>query len=155
MLPTPAQPPFPSASNFPFQPEASSHTSPLMSESLDDFNGAATRQNAGRLLNRSACPGKPRPPGAAGGANSPAATVWASVIVVSGNLIEARSSHDVAATIEGAKISVKTPATRTGVLRVMFSSRLAFDSFHTRISHKKAEEAQILFPFVTFVPFCG
>src|SRR5271166_2115083 len=47
---SPAKPPFPTPSNFPFQPEAGIQISILMSESLVGFNLAATRQNAGMLV---------------------------------------------------------------------------------------------------------
>src|SRR5437870_12788863 len=89
----PFQPPFPTASNFPFQFDAGSQTSILISDSLDGFNVAAIRQNAGRSLN---CAPAPRPPPPAG-ANPPAATVCARVTVVSGSLRAARLSHGPAA----------------------------------------------------------
>src|SRR5215468_832860 len=78
-------PPLPTASNFVFQAEAGSQTSILMSESEVGLIVAATRQNAGRSRYATACGGpfKPRPAGPAGGANVPAATGCASVIVVS------------------------------------------------------------------------
>src|SRR5262249_47178986 len=81
----PAQAPFPTACNFPFQPEpgapepcaeaAGSQTSILMSESLDGVSVAATRQNAGRFEKASA----PRPPRPAGGVNCFAPTDCAGV----------------------------------------------------------------------------
>src|ERR1700676_5172648 len=46
----PAQPPLPTAMNLPFQPDAGIQTSTLMSESVEGFMLAATRQNAGRSL---------------------------------------------------------------------------------------------------------
>src|SRR5213596_538483 len=60
----PANPPLPTPWNLPFQPDAGSHTSSLMSESLDGLRTSETRQNAavtsiGRL---------------SGGVNEPAAT---------------------------------------------------------------------------------
>src|SRR5439155_12670589 len=88
----PFQPPFPTASNFAFHPDAGSQTSILISESAVGFKVAATRQKAGRSSYRGAAP---RPP--AGTVNAPAATDCAIVIVVSGNLSEARLSHDPAA----------------------------------------------------------
>src|SRR6266849_1403255 len=60
----PAHPPLPTAWNLPFQPDAGIQTSILMSESPVGFSVAATRQNAGSVLN--AAPG-PRPPREAGG----------------------------------------------------------------------------------------
>src|SRR5439155_12768959 len=89
----PFQPPFPTASNFPFQFEEGSQTSILISDSLDGFKVAAIRQNAGRSLN---CAPPPRPPPPAG-ANPPAATVCARVTVVSESLRAARLSHGAAA----------------------------------------------------------
>jgi hypothetical protein len=65
-----------------------------MSESLDGFKVAAMRQNAGKSLKWSA-PRAPRGP--AGKANPPGATDCADVIVVSGNVREAMSPHEVAA----------------------------------------------------------
>ncbi len=46
----PLNAPFPTAWNLPFHPEAGSHTSILMSESLVGFNVAATRQKAGSAV---------------------------------------------------------------------------------------------------------
>src|SRR5437867_8378614 len=88
----PFHPPFPTASNFPFQFDAGSQTSILISESPVGFNVAAIRQNAGRSLN---CAPPPRPPPPAG-ANAPAATACADVTVVSGSFSEERLSHGAA-----------------------------------------------------------
>src|SRR2546425_5622639 len=103
----PVQPPFPLASNLPFQLEAGSQTSILISESVDGRNVAATRQNSGRSRSTAAGPPAPRAP--AGGVKAPAAMVCASVIVLSGNFRPARLSHD-AARADGA---VKTNRART------------------------------------------
>src|SRR5262245_11779690 len=88
----PAQPPLPTAWNFPFHPTAGSQTSILMSESDDGASVAATRQNAGRRLNCCAAaapiPGRVKPP---------AGTIWAKVIEVSGGAREDKPSHDAAA----------------------------------------------------------
>src|ERR1051326_5076966 len=89
----PLHPPFPTASNFPFQFAAGTQTSTLISESLVGFKVAATRQNAGRSLN---CAPPPRPPPPAG-AKAPAATVWAMVTVAFGSFRAARLSHGDAA----------------------------------------------------------
>src|SRR5438552_3692936 len=76
----PAHAPLPTASSLPFQPEAGSHTSILISESLDGVRVAATRQNGG-----SAAKGfPPRPPRGFGGVNCPAPTVCASVTTTCG-----------------------------------------------------------------------
>src|SRR6266850_2973583 len=84
----PAHPPLPTACSFPFQPEeAGNQTSIVISESLDGFSVAATRQNAGRLAYEN-----PRPR-AAGLTNAPGGTVCASVIVVFGSESAARLSH--------------------------------------------------------------
>src|SRR5712691_10752933 len=86
----PAHPPLPTACNLPFQPEAGSQTSILMSESLVGFRVAATRQNAGNALNVWAAVGPPRP----GAAKAPDPTTWASVMVVFGSVNDATPSHD-------------------------------------------------------------
>jgi hypothetical protein len=64
-----------------------------MSESLEGVRVAVTRQKAGRFEN---CEAALAPPPAVGGVKAPAATVFADVIVVFGNLREARLSHDTA-----------------------------------------------------------
>src|SRR5262245_31609216 len=87
----PAQPPLPTAWNFPFHPVAGSQTSILMSESDDGVSVAATRQKAGRRLNcctaAGAIPGRVKPP---------AGTIWARVIAVSGSARDDKLSHDAA-----------------------------------------------------------
>ena len=65
----------------------------MMSESLEGVSVAATRQKAGTFENCEAA--VVEPPGA-DGIKAPAATVFADVIVVFGNLREARLSHDAA-----------------------------------------------------------
>src|SRR5580765_42600 len=95
----PAQPPLPTASNLPFQFAADGiQTSILISESLEGASVAAMRQNSGRSLYgaKAGAPGASRPAGVA--ANCPAGTVCARVIVVCGSAIDARLSHDAAAT---------------------------------------------------------
>src|SRR5271157_1698659 len=88
----PLQPPLPTASNFPFQPDAGIQTSILMLESWLGARVAATRQKAGRLRMGW---------GAPGGVKSPAATDWAEVILVSGSDSEARLSQEAAAAADG------------------------------------------------------
>src|SRR5579864_1476809 len=90
----PAQPPLPTAWNFRFQPEAGSHTSTLMSESVEGFKVAVTRQKAGRSFRGFAD---------AGGVKAPGATDEAMVMVVSGNDSDARFSQVVAAIAHVAK----------------------------------------------------
>src|SRR5205807_1800901 len=89
---TPAQPPLPTAWNFPFHPTAGSQTSILMSESDDGVSVAATRQKAGRRLNCSIAAG-PIP----GRVKPPAGTSWATVIEVSWSARDDRLSQDAAA----------------------------------------------------------
>src|SRR5690349_5016790 len=86
---TPAQPPFPTAWNLPFQPEAGNQTSILISESLVGFNVASTRQKEGRSLYPAFGFG-PRPPGSV---KAPASTACAKVIVVFGRASEVRLSQ--------------------------------------------------------------
>src|SRR5213083_559764 len=94
----PANPPLPTPWNLPFQPDAGSHTSSLISESLDGFSTSETRQNAavtsiGRL---------------SGGVNEPAATDCALEMAALGNATLARSSQDVAAKAGKAEITIST-----------------------------------------------
>src|SRR5262245_11688400 len=88
---TPAQPPFPTAWNLPFQPFAGSHTSILMSESVVGVSVAATRQNDGRVAYGFAPPAPRRPP--SGGANAPGATTSTRSIVAAFNAVPARLSQ--------------------------------------------------------------
>jgi hypothetical protein len=64
-----------------------------MSESLEGLRVAATRQKAGTFENCEAA--VVEPPGE-GGMKAPAATLFAEVTAVFGNLREARLSHDAA-----------------------------------------------------------
>src|ERR1700730_3862385 len=94
----PPQPPLPSATSLPFQPDAGSQTSILMSESLDGFSVAATRQNAGSSRKaRPSAGGAATPPAGIGGVKAPAPTVCARVTVVLGSVSAAKLSHDWAA----------------------------------------------------------
>src|SRR5437016_3900036 len=85
----PFQPPFPTASNFPFQFDVGSQTSILMSESVEGFSVAAILQNPGKSLNCEAAR-RSAPPAV----NAPAAIDCATVMVVSGNFSDARLSHE-------------------------------------------------------------
>src|SRR5262245_53068507 len=87
----PAQPPLPTAWNFPFQSEAGSQTSILMSESGEGVSVAATRQKAGNWLNCGAAGPVP------GRVNAPAGISWARVIEVFGSARDDKLSHDDAA----------------------------------------------------------
>src|SRR5262245_16758274 len=91
---TPAQPPLPTAWNFPFQLLVGSHTSILMSESLVGLIVAATRQNSVSSLYGFA----PRPPPcrSPGGVKCPAGTSCAAVTVVSFSASVARLSQEAA-----------------------------------------------------------
>src|SRR5262245_32209669 len=64
-----------------------------MSESLDGVNVVATRQNAGRSANARPASGGAPPRAAVGGANAPAATESAAVIVAFGILSDRRRSQ--------------------------------------------------------------
>src|SRR5688572_20553896 len=95
----PFQPPLPTAWNLPFQPDAGSHSSILMSDSLVGVSVAATRQNAGRSANGLA---PPRPPG---WVKAPAPTGWAIVTAPLLSLAVARLSHVAAAAARPSNIS--------------------------------------------------
>src|SRR2546425_7274685 len=69
-LMVPAQPPFPTASNFPFQFSDGSQTSISITESEDGFSTAATRHRGGRVSVGAAGVG-PRPPPPAGPGGPP------------------------------------------------------------------------------------
>ena len=73
---------------MPFHPDAGIHSSNLMSESFVGLISAATRQNAGKLS--SGRPGKL--PGLSG-VNLPAASAFATVMVVLGSMSMARLSQ--------------------------------------------------------------
>src|SRR5213592_2978263 len=88
----PAQPPLPTAWNFPFHPRTGSQTSILMSESGEGVSVAATRQKPGRALSCSTAAG-PGP----GRVKPPAGTIRAKVIEVSGSARDDKLSHDAAA----------------------------------------------------------
>src|SRR6185437_13578626 len=79
---TPAQAPLPTDSSLPFHPPTGSHTSIRISESAVGLSAAATRQNAGRLLN-AALGFEPRP--GVGNVKAPASTCLADRIVVCGS----------------------------------------------------------------------
>jgi hypothetical protein len=86
-LMVPAQPPLPTARNFPFQFSAGSQISISMCESGVGARTAAMRQWAGRATG--CCP---RP-----AVDGPAATSSAAVMVISGPASDLRLSHGVAA----------------------------------------------------------
>ncbi len=91
-------------SNLPFQFDGS-HTSTLISESLEGVSVSATRQNAGRSLKFGA---GPRP---AGATKSPAPTEAASVTVAFVSFNDAMLSHgfsEVAAIAHAAPPSINT-----------------------------------------------
>src|SRR6201998_230068 len=78
-------------------------TSTLMSESVEGVRVTVTRQKAGKVENCAAT--ETGPPGVAS-LKVPAATVFADVIVVSGNLNEARPSHEAAKTDDAVRQNV-------------------------------------------------
>src|SRR5207248_8224674 len=80
-----------------------------MSESLDGFSVAATRQNGGTLLKPSAAAP------ALGGVNAPAATFCAAVIAASGRRSDDRLSHASGAASAARLTSVATIAAPTTV----------------------------------------
>src|SRR5215470_3007580 len=86
----PSHPPLPTTCSLRFQPAVGSHTSTLMSESLDGVSVASTRQNSGTALYGS---GRP-----AGGTNAPAATNFALLIFACGRDNDVRLSHEAAKT---------------------------------------------------------
>ena len=113
----PAKPPLPGTTNLRFHPAAGIHSSILIAESVLGISVAVTRQKAGRSANgelgpppraprpcapaaapRAGAAGGAAPPRPAGnGANFPASTRFASVIVVCGSANDARLSHEAAA----------------------------------------------------------
>src|SRR4026209_1476699 len=97
---------------MPFKFAAGSQTSILISESLDGFKVAATRQNAGRFISDAFCCVAVDP----GGVKVPAGTVCANVTVVFGNESPVRLSH-VAASADVAP--EMTAAHRTASLMVL------------------------------------
>src|SRR5262245_50812420 len=93
----PAQPPFPTARNLPFQFSAGSHTSTSICESDDGESVRTTRQCAGKF--RAGCP---RPP-----AKGPAATVTAVVTVAFASETDFKLSQGVAATTSALTTSIE------------------------------------------------
>src|SRR5437762_3932950 len=83
----PAQPPLPTAWNFPFQSAAGIQTSILMSESDEGVSVAATRQKVGCWLNCGAAGPVP------GRVNVPAGTISARVIEVFGSAKDRSEEH--------------------------------------------------------------
>src|SRR5580700_11100332 len=91
----PLKAPLPTAWNLPFQPDAGSQTSILISESLVGVSVAATRQNAGSAVKSPDSPW-------VSGVNAPAGTGSATVMVACGSTIFARSLHEPASAAAGA-----------------------------------------------------
>ena len=83
----PAQPPLPTARNFPFQFSDGSHNSISMRESGEGVRVAATRQKAGSCLKAALCWAEP------GAENAPAATSCAVVIFAWGSASAASRSQ--------------------------------------------------------------
>ena len=104
----PAQPPFPTAKYFPFQPDAGIQTSIFMSESLEGFSVAATRQNAGSCRKAAFCWAPPAP----GGVNPPGATDCANVIAVFSTESDLRLSQETISAVAGAGIALKSTSAK-------------------------------------------
>ena len=84
----PAKPPLPTCSNLPFQPDAGSHTSNLISESLVGLATPRTRQKAGRARSGAGWPGLE------GGLKAPAEMEVADVMLASERGSDANLSHE-------------------------------------------------------------
>src|ERR1700761_6018030 len=93
----PAQTPLPMPTSLPFQPEAGSHTSTLMSESGVGVRVAWMRQKAGRVLKPAAATPGGAPSGEAGGGNPPAGPRVAATILPSGTASPAIWAQSLAA----------------------------------------------------------
>src|SRR5262245_2506277 len=117
MLPLNA--PLPTARNLPFQPASGSQTSILMSDSLDGFSVAATRQNAGSSRNTAPSPL------ASGGVNAPARTGAACVIVAFGTASRASLSQAVETSPSCAERTVPSRKTLRRPARTFMTAPLA------------------------------
>src|SRR5205809_1511795 len=93
-----------------------SHTSILISESLEGLKVAVTRQNVGSCLKTAFSCAAPRPP--SGSENCPAATAWADVMVVFSSESDFRLSQAAAATGAGANATIVTPSTNKTKLKL-------------------------------------
>ena len=159
---TPARPLLPTDWSLPFQLDADSHTSILISESVEGVNVAVTRQNAGRRLNY--CPPMPAPSGA-GGAKAPAATFFADVMFLCGGEILAKLSQDVAIAVEALDVSIANRTKKTArtigrckalLVNMLTSSRQFQISPYTRSPMwiLLAEAHGELFVFASYGVFC-
>src|SRR5207245_3089053 len=83
-----------------------SHTSILISESLEGLKVAATRQNVGSCWKTAFSCAAPRPP--SGSENCPAATAWADVMVAFSSESDLKLSQVAAATGAGANATIVT-----------------------------------------------
>src|ERR1700722_12623206 len=109
----PAQPPLPTAWNLPFHPDAGSHTSILISESLDGVSVAATRQNAGNRPNTASAGARPASmPPAPGGVKAPGVTLSASVIFTCGSEREDKFSQGAAIACDPLHANIATKAAK-------------------------------------------
>src|SRR6478609_12065486 len=93
----PAHPPFPTACSFEFQPADGSHTSILISESVEGLSVAETRQNAGSAVYAV----RVSPAAALGGRKAPGATISATSICPDASVSDRRSLHDAPAAVTG------------------------------------------------------
>src|SRR5438874_8958811 len=107
----PAHPPFPTASNLPFQSSAAGiHNSISMWESADGVSTMAARQYAGSISGGAV--GAPARP--TGARNGPAGTDSAAVIVTLGSLSDFKLSQGV-----WANALVRAKAARTKLVRII------------------------------------
>src|SRR6185503_7427119 len=98
----------------PFQPDMGSHTSILISESLDGVSVAATRQNAGKPANAAGLPPRATAPG---GANAPGATSVAMVTFVFARFSVVTLSHDAADACDTGQRQMRAITDRKEVVR--------------------------------------
>ena len=115
-----------------------SHTSILISESLEGLKVAATRQNAGSCWKTAFSCAAPRP--ASGSENCPAATAWADVMVAFSSESDFKLSQVAAATGAGANATIVTASTNKTKLKLRkfivhsldrrYSSAIEAESYH-------------------------
>src|ERR1700722_20581834 len=102
-----AKPPLPTPRYLPFQPAIGNQTSKSMFESLEGRIAPCTRQNAGSFLNSACCAAVGV---LSGPENSPAGTIRAIVMEVSGSFKPAMLSHVPANKMHGSEVAAKRKA---------------------------------------------
>src|SRR5580658_5900811 len=106
----PAKPPLPTPRYLPFQPEIGNQTSKSIFESLEGRITPCTRQNAGNFLNSAS---SEEVAALSGPENSPAGTIRAIMIVVSGSFKLAIPSQVTANKLPVSKVhAIMQPARR-------------------------------------------